>query len=368
MRRAIKFLAVSAVAALWQFDVSALTIGDKAKEITGRWQGTDHFQVCYNTIDKRNEKLLKVLVFCDLNDESFSALLPIVRDLNNKSNVRVALIADNEKDIADFYKKYPDLKLPITNDRRSMALYMAGAILFPKAFIVNYENKIIWAGELIDIADVVNKIENGQFKISDEIKISKLLDELQNALRTGDEFKAAKTVDEILKIDPVNRTALRMRLFMLEEQGRYREAYDLLVRQKSKAENSGQIYLLMLDLMTRYGDLRINLLSIVAELIQNQKVDLYDKLTFAWVLMNNFNYNSEALLGAADILENAQTLLPTMAKSNQAFYYSVKACCAYRFGNLPKAIEYQQKSLEIEKNITAERLLNYYLEINEKNK
>lgn len=338
-----------------------LRIGDKAREINGKWKNTQHFQVCYNTIDKRNEKLLKILIFCYPNDDNFKSQLPILDTLGSYENVKVALIADNEQDVTLFLENNPNLAFPISSDRRSSALYMAGSLIYPKAFIINYENKIIWDGELIDVAEVVNNINNGKFNLNDEIKISKKLDQLQSAMRSGDEFKSASLVNEILKIDPINSGALRMRLFMLEEQGRFNEGYTLLQRQKKIAPESGKIYLLMLDLISRYPSLSENLSTLAHEFAETQKTESYDKLTFAWVLLNNFNYNFEAVEGAKKLLDsiNAEKENTTV----QSYYYTVLAGYFYRIGDVKKAVANQQKSIELLKNSEAERILNYYLKI-----
>ncbi|MBR7127863.1 MAG: hypothetical protein IKD09_04690 [Lentisphaeria bacterium] len=361
MKKLMTIICIAVIASYCELPLYALTVGDKAKEINSRWRNTEHFQVCYNTIDKRNEKLLKILIFCYPNDDNFSNLLPILYSLKEYDNVKIALVADNEKDVTLFLENNPNFEFPITADRRSSALYMANSLIFPKAFIINYQNKIIWDGELLDIIDAVKKINSGNFDQAKAIKIAKALDQLQSAMRSGDEFKSAAVVDEILKLDPINSPALRMRLFMLEEQGRFREAYELLLRQKNKADESGKLYLLMLDLMTRYEDLVNNLPILSKELAAANNAATPDKLSFAWVLLNSFNYNVDAVNGCNQVLKSIN--INKLDKVELPFYYTVYAGYYYKLGKLNQAIEYQKKSLELIKNPQAEKILNYYLQV-----
>ena len=358
-----KIVWVLLVLSLLPSTLYALKTGDKAREINGKWQNTERFQVCYNTIDKRNEKLLKVLVFCYPNDENFANLMPILTALQELSNVKVALVADNDKDVKLFLENNRDFALPIIADRRSSVLYMAGSLIFPKAFIINYENKIIWDGELVDIVNVIKKINSGSFNFKDELKISNELESLQVAMRSGDELKAVSQVEKILAIDPVNPTALRMRLFMLEEQGRVAEAYELLKKQRNKAPEAGGIYLLMLDLMTRYESLKGELTDLAKDIAAIPEVEVQDKLTFAWVLLNNFNYNAAAIKGAYQLLQHLDT--QAMNKNELAFYYTISGCYCYKVGSLSTAIEFQQKAFDLLKNQQTEAILNYYLQIQE---
>ena len=355
------FLLVLLFSTLLPLNLYALKTGDKAREINGKWKNTERFQVCYNTIDKRNEKFLKILVFCYPNDESFTNLMPILETIQKEPNIKVALVADNEKDVKLFLEQNRDFSLPIIADRRSSSLYMAGSLIYPKAFIINYENKIIWDGELLDIMSIIKKIKNDKFNLKDELKISQELESLQLAMRSGDEFKASSHVDKILAIDPENAAALRMRLFMLEEQGRFEEAYEFLKKQQNRAPKAGGIYLLILDLLTRYEPLRNNLANLTKDISSIEEVEIQDKLTFAWVLLNNFNYNCEAILGARGLLQSLD--IKKMNNNELAFYYTISACYCYKVGSLSPAIEFQKKAFDLLKNQQTEEILNYYLQI-----
>lgn len=354
------------IAAVLSFsNLWALRTGDMAKDVSSRWKDLKHFQVKYNTVDKRNSDKLKVLIFCYPTNEDFKTLLPLIDTIDKQEHVKMAFVANNDSEVVLFLTQNPEFKHPITADKKAVTEYMAGSLLYPKAFVIDYKNQIIWDGELIDVLDMVTRYKKGTFNEANAVAISKQLDQIQIAMRNGDDFKAERAVAEILKLEPVNMPALRMRIFMLENTNRQAQAYELLNKQKSLYPDEPQLYLLMLDLASRYNDLSINAAQLGEEFAKRKLGTLNEQILFSWILLNSFNFNYEAIMSSKLLLENAKNNLASGTKLEQALYNSTSALLAYRTGKIAQALEFQTQASQLFASPENKQMLDFYSKLNQ---
>jgi len=297
------------------------------------------------------------------SDRSLEMLEAIRRA--NTAHLLIAVVTPDSALAADeLQSRHPDARVRIASDseRKMTPVFMGGNMLFPMAFLIDRDGKIIWRGEAADLSEALQNAVNGRIDVSKQKKLAPMIDELQQRMRAGEERAIHKTADQIFRIDPGNPTALRIRLFSLEYAGRSGEAWELLMEQIKNSPRTMRLYFTALDLMLRHKNLRKHLLTVTDKFYDNAATQ--DEITgFADVILNNFFSDADAIAAVQKFLSAPQEEL---TRSEKARRRQVNARLAYLLCDLPGAIKAQSEAVELLKEIndqsskTAEEQLNFY--------
>ena len=239
----------------------ALRPGDPAEELAVKWIRGVPLAVLPPAKEELKTDELKAVVFLltPLGERAGNALTLLNRLRRTYAgSVRFALVTpDREADAAQLLAAFPDFSLPfgIDEKRKLTAQYMNGSLLYPMAFVIDPDGKILWNGEAVDLGEMLEAWRTKQFDAALQRRISPQLDELQTLLRENNDRRMKQVTAAILKSDPGNAAALRLRTFALENSGRSGEAWQLILSQIEKRPRLVRLYFSALDLAGRHPEL-----------------------------------------------------------------------------------------------------------------
>lgn len=342
-----------AMACLTGFSAFALRPGDPAEELMVKWIQGGPVAVLPSKNPDPEAPEYKAVVFLLTRAANRDETLNLLGYLNriHAGKVRFAVVTpDRETDAAAMLRERPDFKLPVAvdTDRKITSQYMSGNLLFPMAFLFDREGEIVWSGEAIDLDEVLRACRAGTFNRSVQPKLAPLLDELQTLLRDNDERRMKAVVDSILALDPGNAAALRIRLFVLESNGRIPEAEALVDAQIEAAPQLARLYFTALDLLIRHpaperlGALTRRYLEAVRE---NPAADNL----MAWRLLNGLPGDPVALTAAKRLTERAMGA-PAGSAADQGALATTRALLEYRLGRPAEALKLQREATAHWKN------------------
>ncbi len=291
------------------------------------------------------EDTLKILVFAQVRTPSgrdAAQILSAMRKFYAGKPLGMALVAvDSSSEVSFFLRDYPGLPYAVMHDetQHSASEYLGPKPLLPKCYVINKSGRIIWDGEVIDLPEMLEKFYSGRYNASVQEKIAPYIDELQLLLRGGDDRRAAELTDKILKKDPGNSAALRMRLFMLENTQRQDEAWKLLEHEIALHGDVRRNYLVAFDFIRRYSAYGKFLPELCGKYISFFPADPKIDVQLAWTLLSRFEFNIPAF-------EAAEKLLSRLDNARGYEIYSVRALLAYRRCDPEKAEKLQLQAIE----------------------
>ena len=210
----------------------ALRPGDPAEELAVKWIRGVPLAVLPPAKEELKTGELKAVVFlltrAQNTDDTLTLLNFLRRTFANR--VRFAVVTpDSETDVKELLKRRPDFtaSFGVDTKRTLTPKYIGSSLLLPLAFITDDEGEIVWSGEAAYLGEALQKCLDGTLDRDAQRKLSPLLDELPTLLRGDNESRMRRLVDSILRIEPGQPTALRIRLFVLESSGRADEALKL---------------------------------------------------------------------------------------------------------------------------------------------
>ena len=335
-----RFLTVAALLAGFAalLPCSALQPGEKALPLAKlEWVNGAPFRVDPLGGEEPPELRAVVFVLCRaaIADENVANLASLQRALGGR--FRGAIVTpDPVDDARALLVRHPSLALPVGVDRerKLTAQYMAGSLLYPQAFLIRRDGTILWRGEVIDLAEAVTGALAGKLDIRTEAEVSRRIDELQSRMRDREERQQQRILHEIFRLVPDHPAAIRMRLFVLENTGRYAEAWRFLEERIKAVPGSARLYFTALELAARSGadDARLEwLLAGFRRNIADPKM----QLMMAWSLLVRFPENPIALRSAA-------ALLP--ATGDDFNFLVARATFKARIGDLKGALEDQNRA------------------------
>ena len=218
---------------------------------------------------------------------------------------------------------------------------MAGALLYPMAFLIDGRGVILWCGEAVDMAEKIPPALEGRLSVSDEAKIAGLVADMQQLLRDNSETKMRRIADRIFAIEPGNAAAMRLRLFTLENTGRIAQARELIDSQLKAAPKLARLYFTAVDVAARCGESDAELERIVSAFERNIS-DAETRVRMGWMLLERFPYHPSALRSAARILGRPLPDSP-LPRANAA---AGRALLEYRLGNVREALKFQQEAVK----------------------
>ena len=366
-----KFLFLMLSAAM--LPLFALRPGDKVgnPEFRLKWIDCTPFKIGTLTAeDKAVTPPLRALVFMFTRSDSSDRIMQILertRQLYRGKLLLAAVSPDTEHDIKLFHKRHPDtrVRLVVDAERKLTPLFMAGSMLYPMAFLYDADGNILWNGEAVDLSEAVEMVLSGKSDPAKQRKVSQLLDEMQQRMRTGEERPLRRVAEQIFRLDPANPSALRMRLFSLENRGDISGAWELVMLQLKAAPGKLRLYYTALDMMRRYPLLRSNLPVLSDRFFESASMP-GQLLSFAEALLANFPDDISALTAAHKILSN-KSAFSDLPPDEAAQYHLVCSRMCYLLCNVAKAEEHVGKALEIYRSrrnaagiVQCEKILGFY--------
>lgn len=366
-----KFLFLISFAVM--FPLFALRPGDQVgnPEFRLKWIDCTPFKVGMLTAeDKAVTPPLRALVFMFTRSDSSDRVMQILertRQLYRGKLLIAAVSPDTEHDIKSFHKRHPDSRVRLVADaeRKLTPLFMAGSMLYPMAFLYDADGKILWNGEAVDLAEAVEAVLSGKFDTAKQRKVSQLLDEMQQRMRTGEERPLRRVAEQIFRLDPANPSALRMRLFSLENRGDISGAWELVAQQMKAAPGKLRLYYTALDMMRRYPQLRNELPALSDRFFESASMP-GQLLSFAEALLVNFPDDISALTAAHKIL-SGKAAFSDLPPRDMAHYHVVCSRMCYLLCNVAKAEEHSRKALEIYRSqrnaagiVQCKKMLEFY--------
>ncbi len=346
------FLAVLLIN-FYAFHGFALQTGDTAIKLKiGKWlkNGPVSLEIG-KKIPENEQKKLFVIVLWGTWSPACRESVPMLIYLQNKyraDGLQIIAVSREETDVVGkFLDEHPRINYAVAVDDQSLTTlrYLGESRLLPRIYIINTAGKILWDGEIADLAVILEKIYKGTYKASTQKKVSRLQQELEISLRTGNLKQTIKLSDKILKLDPENGFAIRMRMFVYENHRQIDKAWDFINSRLKATPNNTMLYFIKLDFVSRfpqYGKYAAGLAEEIQKRFHNDSQMLNN---MAWGLLTRFPFDGQILQPAAACTRRALELAAA-DKNNKAFYASclnTMALVYYRCGMVEKALATQRK-------------------------
>lgn len=363
------FLAVTFSAALF-----AAMPGDVPGESKHKLQWVDCSPMPLGKLDKDKHRDLpeyRAIVFmytrAQDSDRIFSLLENLRRQHQDKLLISV-ITPDQRKDAENLHRRHPDARLRIGVDttRKLTPEFMRNTImLFPMAFLMDKNGMILWRGEAADLPEIFDRQRDNKLDPATVKKVEPLIYKMQQSMRDGNLFKARDTALEILKLDPANPSAARMLVFTAESMNNSALAWKTISSLIKKVPAIPRLYFAALDLTIRHENLRSELPELI-KIFCRQDFLPQIRCAFADALLNSFQFESAAVIGAKNIL--AGTPMPLNANPGLlGQLLALRARLNYALANLPaaeadmrEAVEFFKKSSDRTMLQRAEKQLNFF--------
>lgn len=340
----------------------ALRAGDPAVELKADF--VFHGPVALTgAVDAAGKQKVKVLVFFRTQEEGSRELMNHLFDLKVRyPNAEfVALTPDSKRMAQAFFGVYSHRKFAgaADLDLQSSRAYLSGNMVYPYAFLIGPDGVIRWDGEAADLADALEKSFRGRLDVEKQRELSPLLAELRSRFRNGEERMAHFAAGRIFEIDPANSEAIRLRLFMLQGAGRFRDAWELLEARRKEVPGAGKLYFQQIELACRIAGYDAQAVPVAQAYLQNIPADSAGDGALAWLLLERRPFDSAALRTAGQLIGRS---METVLKGDQppalgdADLYSAAALYAYRLGKVDRAWELQKKATSILEKLALHRV------------
>lgn len=328
----------------------ALRPGDPAEELNVKWIRGVPLAVLPPAKEELKTGELKAVVFLLTRSANAAETLTLLNRLRRTyaGSVRFAVVTpDREADAAQLLAAFPDFSLPfgIDEKRTLTAKYMNGSLLYPMAFVIDPEGNLLWNGEAVDLGEMLEAWRTKQFDAALQRRISPQLDELQTLLRANNDRRMKQVTAAILKSDPGNAAALRLRTFALENSGRSGEAWQLILSQIEKRPRLVRLYFSALDLAGRHPELGSRAAEIAERYSKAVNGDPDADNLMSYLLLNRRPEDPAALRAAQQLLRRAVASLPREASpALRASVTTTRALLEWRLGRPETAWKLQQEA------------------------
>ena len=288
--------------------------------------------------------------------ESVPMLVYLQNKYRDKGLQIIAVSREKRETVEEFLDEYPRINYAVAVDDQSLTTlsYLGESRLLPRLYIIDAKGDILWDGEVADLAMILEKIYKGTYNVAIQKEVSHLQQELEVSLRSGSFAETVKLSDQILKLDPENGLAVRMRMFMYENQRQVEKAWDFINSRIKTTPDNTMLYFVKMDIISRFPQYT-KYASVLAEDVQKRFRDNAQMLNnMAWGLLTRFPFDGRVLRPAAACTQRALKLAAA-DKKNPDFYASclnTMALVYYRCGMVAKALETQR---EVSKLIKADK-------------
>jgi tetratricopeptide (TPR) repeat protein len=331
----------------------ALQTGENAVKLkVSKWLKNGPISLrIHKQVPKDRRKDLFVLVLWGSWSPACRESVPMLVYLQNKyrdKNMQIIAISREKREtIEKFIDEQPQINYAVAVDDQSLTTlhYLGESRLLPRIYIIDAYGKIIWDGEVADLSVILKKMYKGTYNAYIQKQVSRFQQELEVSLRSGNITETIKISDKILKLDPENGFAIRMRMFVYENQRQVDKAWDFLNSLLKKTPGNAMLYFVKLDFVSRFP--QYNKYS--TELAEAVKKHFYNDPqmlnNMAWGLLTRFPFDGKILKPATECIQRALEL-SKKDKNNKSFYASclnTMALVYYRCGMVKKALETQRE-------------------------
>lgn len=340
MKKFLLFCLFSFAAAM----LYAVQPGDKPGEAATQLRWIDCSPMPFGAVNPEshpNIPELRVIVFMLTRARDTANTVTMLNALTGQYAGKVlfcVITPDNVSDAEALRRTYPDIRfrLAVDMERKITPEYMrATAMLFPMAFLMDKQGMILWRGEAVDLAETLELHAAGKLDVQLQRRLVPLIYNMQQNMRTGNMAHTTDSACAVLDADPGNAQAMRMAIFAMENQNRIQDAWELVLSLLGHLPENPRFHFTALDLAMRYPQLR----NALPELIQHfasQDFPVDIRCAYAGNLLDNFRFESAAVLGAKNII--AGTPMPVNATALQlANILMVRARLHYALGDLRAA-------------------------------
>jgi len=237
----------------------------------------------------------------------------------------------------------------------------------PLVFVIGKNGKILWRGHPIELKNVLKKVLNGTFDLKKQIKISKLQKKLQSYLQIEDIPNAIATAERILKVNPSNDIAMRVKLFEYESTKEFQKALIFIDQQINEHPNTAALYFIKINLMIKNNLPQTAMHEIFQTIFDKFKDDHAILNQLAIVAIKDMPFGDTPLKLALKASKKSIELLITSDEHDTAelaIYLSTKAQLYYMIGALTDAIKIQNEVIKLRMGDDSEsyskKILQYY--------
>ena len=357
----------------------ALQPGDRATELDNlEWLKGEQFKIFdnTNTSPPESKKNLIIIEYWLSSDKDSKLAIPVLVNIQKKHSDSIKIIAlSNEKqDTLNTFLASPqgqtiNYSVAIDPSKATTKCFIENDQRVPQVFVINSQGQVLWRGHPIELENVIKQIQKGTFDLKKQKKIARLHNTLQSFIQLEDLQQIQATANRILTIAPDDDLALRVKLYAFESQKKLNLALDFLNKHIESHPDIPTLYVLKLDIM--------NKLNTPLNEINEEMEKIIDKFSdkpsilfqIADIAVNRFALGTAPMiptLKAANLAVQLQKNSSDKDDLSEASYNSVLAKALYLTGQIAKAIEFQEKTIErltdpIQKK-AASAMLDYYQE------
>ena len=287
---------------------------------------------------------LRMLALVRAESRASREVLPLLDDWKCRfPELEIVAVCPDPEDLTKaFFAGYSSKRFAaaLDPDRESIRRYMAGAVIYPRIFLIGSDGMILWDGEAADASEVLTAYYAGKFDREKAKKTAPLLEDLQSRMRNGEERRAGFLAQQILEIDPGNAAALRMQLYLLENAGKLEDAWNLLENQRKSAPQEAKVYLLELNFASNHSSYQARAGEIALQYLYAVTDQPDADGEIAWMLLTRFPFDANALELSGKILGRAMQHSGAAGKTD---LLTAGALYSARLGRFETAVKLQEK-------------------------
>lgn len=349
--------------------------GDDASEFSGvEWIKGEPLKLLN---EESSPSSIRVIEFWASWDKASQLSFPLLSKVQSKYGrdkiVVIALTKEKQEKVEKYLGTVKDkIKFRIAVDSKGEVTrkYIGDGGGIPYIFIIDKNNEILWCGQPLDLEAVLEKIFKGTFDAAVQEKISYLHTRLQENMQMERLSSAVRIIDDIMKLDPSDALAMRVRLYIFERLGKLSEALPFIDKLIDKSPESSSLYFVKLDVMDRLNKSPEDIRAFCREIFTkfNKSPDVLEHL--AWIAVYRMPVGSAPIETALDSIDKAVAMFFESGNENPAKlanYLETQGRVYYMIGRIAKALELQEKVINFreddKRKSQAKLLKDYYKKV-----
>ncbi len=331
-----------------------------------------------NVEKERHIPALRGIVFMYTRSDESDILVRLLESARRSFDGKVlisVITPDDMVDAGEFRKRHRDsrIRFGVDIERKLTPRFMAGGgLILPAGFLLDSQGRVLWRGEAADLPEAAENALAGKLDVDVQKKLAPLVEGMQQALSNGNMPQIIKSAKEVFVISPGHPAALRLVVFAADAMGNPALAWQMIMEQFEKAPRLPRISFTALGVIIQNPELQRYLPELIKK-FSSREIPPRGRYAFADMLLRNFVYDLNAVLGAREIV--AGTPLALNAPPHEmAAALSLRARLSYAFGDLAGAEESQREAVQMyvsagDENgkVEAEKLLEFFRGIRKEN-
>lgn len=232
---------------------------------------------------------------------------------------------------------------------------------FSQTSIFNYAGKLLWSGDPIDLAMMLERITSGKYSEREEAMLSALTNSLQGALRSGNAKIIGEAADAVLRQRPEQLSAVNAKAYSLEISGNTKELEKFFRDRIQRFPQAKENYLMLIQAAYRLPEMSNVAPQVAGEFLKKFPEDAENINSIAWTLLTNVPFDAEAF----KVVIQAEAILAAIPEVRQnSRILATRAITAHRRCDLPLAKKLTQtavkKAADPSEKLFLEKLLQYF--------